>query len=152
MGKNEIKLLSELSQLSPEQLKNSFGVYIKQHRIAKNYTQQDLADLLGITQKSVNCFENGKTFPKQEHIFKIALALDMSLDEFVFRYTRFDQTICIREINDMLSTLSNEEQGLLLNMLKAICTSMKSNKKRKYNSQKQAIKHFGIQSYKGGAL
>ena len=134
MGKNEIKLLSELSQLSLEQLKNSFGVYIKQHRIkqhriAKNYTQQDLADLLGITQKSVNCFENGKTFPKQEHIFKIALALDMSLDEFVFRYTRFDQTICIREINDMLSTLSNEEQGLLLNMLKAICTSMKSNKK-----------------------
>lgn len=125
----EIKLLSELTQLTPEQLKISFGDFIKQHRNKKGYTQQELADLLGITCKSVNFFENGNTFPKQEHIFKLALILDMSIDEFVFRCTRFDQTISIGEINEMLNSLSNEDQGLLLNMVKAICTSMNSGKK-----------------------
>ena len=59
-----------------------------------------------------------------ENIFRLAQVLDMSLDEFVFGYSRFNNTICIKEINDMLVDLSPEEQGMIIGILKAACESM----------------------------
>ena len=53
----------------------------------------------------------------------------MSIDEFILNYSRFDQTICIREINEMLKDLSEEEQGMIIRMLKAACESIKDRKR-----------------------
>ena len=99
--------------------KKAFGAFIQKHRKAKGLTQQDLAEALGISVKSVCFFENGTTFPSQENIFKLAEILDMSLDEFVFGETIFDHNICIPEINEMLSALSEKEQGMAIKMLKS---------------------------------
>ena len=107
-----------------DQLKQDFGKYIQKHRKSKGYTQQDLADLLGITPKSVSCTERGETFPSHENIFRLADVLDMSLDEFVFGYSRFNNTISIDEINDMLADLTSEEQGMIIGILKATCESI----------------------------
>ena len=118
------EIYSEIQKVNLEQLKKDFGKYIQKHRKAKGYTQQDLADLLGITPKSVSCTERGETFPGYENIFRLAEVLEMSLDEFVFGYSRFNNTICIKEINDMLVDLSPEEQGMIIGILKAACESM----------------------------
>ena len=118
------EIYSEIPKINSEQLKINFGKYIQKHRKTMGYTQQDLADLLGITQKSVSCTERGETFPSHENIFRLAEILDMSLDEFVFGYSRFNNTICIEEINDMLTELSSEEQGMIIGILKAACESM----------------------------
>ena len=106
--------------VSGVQLKQSFGAFIKKHRIAKKMTQEELAAELGLTKKSVCYFENGRPFPTQENIFKLANILDMSLDEFVFGVSHFNHEISIPQINEMLQTLSVKEQGMALATLSAI--------------------------------
>ena len=102
------------------QLKERFGAFIKKHRLAKKMTQEELATALGVTKKSVCYFESGRTFPSQENIFKLATILDMSLDEFVFGVSRFNHEISIPQINVMLQTLSDKEQGMALATLSTI--------------------------------
>ena len=106
--------------ISSTQLKENFGAFIKKHRIAKKMTQEELAVALGLTKKSVCYFESGRTFPSQENIFKLATILDMSLDEFVFGVSRFNYEISIPQINKMLQTLSDREQGMALGALSTI--------------------------------
>ena len=108
-----------LSVGNPE-LKQRFGAFIKKHRIAKKMTQEELAAALGLTKKSVCYFEKGRTFPSQENIFKLAQILDMSLDEFVFGESVFNHQISVPQINQMLQTLSNKEQGMALATLSNI--------------------------------
>ncbi len=48
-------------------------------------TQQDLADRIGVTRQTVNAIEGGKYSPSLEVAFRIALALEVRLEE-VFRY------------------------------------------------------------------
>ena len=102
------------------QLKERFGAFIKKHRVAKKMTQEELAIALGVTKKSVCYFESGRTFPSQENIFKLATILDMSLDEFVFGVSHFNHEISIPQINEMLQTLSDREQGMALGALSTI--------------------------------
>ena len=102
------------------QLKERFGAFIKKHRLAKKMTQEELAVALGLTKKSVCYFESGRTFPSQENIFKLATILDMSLDEFVFGVSHFNHEISIPQINEMLQTLSDREQGMALGALSTI--------------------------------
>ena len=102
------------------QLKENFGAFIKKHRVAKKMTQEDLAVALGVTKKSVCYFESGRTFPSQENIFKLAIILDLSLDEFMFGVSHFNHEISIPQINEMLQTLSDREQGMALGALSTI--------------------------------
>lgn len=102
------------------QLKERFGAFIKKHRVAKKMTQEELAIALGVTKKSVCYFESGRTFPSQENIFKLATILDMSLDEFVFGVSHFNHEISIPQINEMIQTLSDREQGMALGALSTI--------------------------------
>ena len=102
------------------QLKENFGAFIKKHRLAKKMTQEELAVALGLTKKSVCYFESGRTFPSQENIFKLATILDMSLDEFVFGVSHFNHEISIPQINEMIQTLSDREQGMALGALSTI--------------------------------
>ena len=102
------------------QMKQACGTYIKKHRKTTKLTQQEVADSLGITKKSVCSFEKGMTFPSQENIFALAKLLEMSLDEFVFGEIIFDHQICITEINELLLTLSDKEKGMAIKMLESI--------------------------------
>ena len=104
--------------------KKSFGKYVKNHRKNKNMTQQDLATLMGLQVKSISCIERGNTYPSQENIFKLSIILDMSLDEFVFGYKSKDETISIKEINDLLSELSPNQISFVLSALKVMCENM----------------------------
>ena len=110
----------EEKTINNAQLKERFGAFIKKHRLAKKMTQEELAVALGVTKKSVCYFESGRTFPSQENIFKLATILDMSLDEFVFGVSRFNHEISIPQINEMLQTLSDKEQGMALATLSTI--------------------------------
>ena len=43
--------------------KKTFGSFIKQKRIEKNYSQKDLAELLFVTESAVSKWERGVTYP-----------------------------------------------------------------------------------------
>ena len=56
-------------------------------RAATNMSQAELGDLIGVTRQTVNAIEGGKYSPSLEAAFKIARALNVSLDD-VFQYPR----------------------------------------------------------------
>ena len=58
---------------------------IKAIRETKNLTQKDCADLLGITIRAWQTYEQGVSEPKQELLFKIADMFDVSLDYLLGR-------------------------------------------------------------------
>lgn len=121
MGKKAKKTKRELD---PGKVK--FGAFVQKHRKAMGYTQQELAEKMGITLKSVSYIECGLTYPSQENIFKLAEILDMSLDEFVFSRTRFNDMLDMGEINNLLNNLSADDQEMVINIVKATCESIRN--------------------------
>ena len=57
-----------------------FAERLKRYRKAKNYTQQELADLLGISNKSVSRWESGNGYPDIVLLGPLARALDVTVD------------------------------------------------------------------------
>lgn len=104
--------------------RKSFGQYIKKCRKAKNMKQSEVADGLNMQVKSISCFERGDTYPSQENIFKLALLLDMSLDEYVFGYKLGEENISIQEINELIANLSDDKKAFLIATIKDICKNL----------------------------
>lgn len=46
-------------------------------------TQKQIAEFLGISDSAVNQWENGKTFPKTEHLPKLAGFLSCTVDDLL---------------------------------------------------------------------
>lgn len=49
--------------------KTKFGAYIKESRIKKNYTQQELANLLFVEASTVSKWERGVSYPDITFLF-----------------------------------------------------------------------------------
>lgn len=57
-----------------------FSERLKELRLEKGLTQIELANMLGISQKSYSHWETQKTEPSFENLVKLADLLDVSLD------------------------------------------------------------------------
>ena len=53
------------------------GVRIRQQRTARNVTQRDLCEVVGITENFLSQIENGRRLPSFETLSRIAAVLDM---------------------------------------------------------------------------
>lgn len=63
---------------------STIGERIKQLRLQKGVTQQELASKTGINDANIRKYESGRQNPKLETIEKIALALDVSPSVLIF--------------------------------------------------------------------
>lgn len=61
----------------------NLGKTIYEHRIRKNLSQGDLADLLNVSRQSVSKWENNLTVPDLEKIIQLSEIFEISLDELV---------------------------------------------------------------------
>ncbi|WP_340018165.1 helix-turn-helix transcriptional regulator [Paenibacillus sp. FSL H3-0457] len=60
--------------------KNILSEKLKQYREQKEITQQELADLLDVSDKSISKWELGNGYPSKKNMMKIANLLDVSLE------------------------------------------------------------------------
>ena len=63
--------------------RNKFGLYIKESRIKKNYTQQELADLLFVDASTVSKWERGVSYPDITLVPDICRVLDITEHELI---------------------------------------------------------------------
>ncbi len=63
--------------------KKSFGLYIKQKRIEKNYSQKDLSEMLYVSEGAVSKWERGVSYPDITLISDICRVLDISEHELI---------------------------------------------------------------------
>ncbi len=60
-----------------------FGRNVRRHRVQKNMTQQELADIMGVTQKTISLYETNRYCPKYSVRELIAEKLKVPLSELM---------------------------------------------------------------------
>lgn len=63
--------------------KKKTGALIKEARVKKNYTQSELGDLIGVSNKAVSRWENGDSFPDVGILENLATVLDVRLQDII---------------------------------------------------------------------
>ena len=62
---------------------NNIGEFIQQSRKAKGFTQKDLGDRIGVSDKTISKWETAKGYPDISLLEPLAAALDISVAELL---------------------------------------------------------------------
>ena len=91
--------------------KENIGKYISKLRKEMNITQEELAERLGVTDKSISRWENGKTMPDISLLVQLTDILNTTLPELINgrRMTK-DELLAQRETINNLIRLEGEKQ------------------------------------------
>jgi len=101
-------------------IKKLLGRRIKEIRLSKNITQQQLAEMIEIDQRSLSAIECGTNFPTKS-LMKIAVSLGVELKElFDYGHLDFDDDEKIRQISDLLSRLNSRDLNIVYRLIKTM--------------------------------
>lgn len=101
-------------------LKFFLGKRIKEIRKQKDITQETLAELVDIDQRSLSHIENGYTFPSKS-LQKIAKALNVTLsDLFDFEHIKYTNENKKDYIISALKELSEENINIVFRLIKSM--------------------------------
>jgi|GEM_PF-1120623 len=119
--------------------RKTIGNNIQFYRNAKGLSQQQLADIIGISPTAMGSVEVGRNLPKAETVLKLAEALGVEPHEFYVlnRERRTDHKIA--GLNAKIREL-NEKNKIVGNKINAIDTFEK-NVTESYKAFKKAIKN-----------
>ncbi|TDX09643.1 helix-turn-helix transcriptional regulator [Flavobacterium sp. S87F.05.LMB.W.Kidney.N] len=84
----------------PRYMGTSIKNKIKNIRELRNYTQQYMADQLGITQAGYSKIEKGKTLVSYSKLLEISVIFEASIEEII----NFDSQGCIKSLNTIKDT------------------------------------------------
>ena len=62
--------------------KKFIGAKIKQARLTAKYSQCELAEKVGLSEKHISNIERGLNFPALDSFFKLCQVLNLSLEDF----------------------------------------------------------------------
>lgn len=99
-----------------------FGGRLKQYRKAKNMTQQDLADRLGVSNKSVSRWESG-SYPDVATLVPLAKVLGVTVDDLLGEPTTF-RTLERADWQNLLSFAFAVGGGILFFLLNLFVPSL----------------------------
>lgn len=100
----------------PRRKNMGFSEQLKTYRKKKNYTQQQIAEMLGLTKSTYSLYESGKVEPNVERIRKLTNILETSSD--ILLETGFEEIT--QEEKSLIATirkLSEEDQRELQNFI-----------------------------------
>lgn len=97
-----------------------FGKRIKELRKRANFTQEQIAELLGIYQKQVGNIETGTTFTTMANLEKLADVFGVEVKElFDFSHKKSRDEI-IREVNSIMEFVADDKLELIYRLVKVV--------------------------------
>lgn len=99
--------------------KGALGNAIRQARIENHLSQEDFAEMVGITPTHLKHIESEHRKPSIEVLFKIAEILHMSLDNIIFP-TESLKKVKLSEIQNILTDCSISELQIVLDLLHSL--------------------------------
>ena len=107
------------------EFKKFFAQRLKDARLEKGFTQGRLTQLCGLPANAITKYETGVVLPSMETLKKLAEALEVSADYFVFDHAKREG---LPKISDpalyekyfVLENLSEEDRGTALSLLDAL--------------------------------
>ena len=101
-------------------IKKLIGQRIKEIRTSKKITQQQLADMIDIDQRSLSAIECGNNFPTK-NLLKIANSLGVELKEiFDYEHISLSEDEKIKEISTNLKKLSAHDLNIVYRLVKTM--------------------------------
>ena len=118
---------------------NSFGDNLKRFRVEKNFSQQELADAIGMHSTHLSRYERNLTAPSIDVVKKIADVLVMSIDTLIYggQDERAKGSILDNELLTMFTkvqTLASKQQDTVKDLLSAFI--LKSDLQKNLNAVK----------------
>lgn len=88
------------------------GKFISRKRKEKNYTQEQLAEKLGVSNKSVSKWENGKCMPDYAVLESLCKELDITIAELLDGRESTEKNVCLHDeqIIDLLRRIQELEK------------------------------------------
>jgi len=99
---------------------NIIGSRIKQARLAKNYTQEDLAEKIDISVAFLSRVERGNSHINLKRLNQICNLLDVSESYVLTGASSNSQNYLDKEFAELLKNCSPEKQRLIYNVAKTI--------------------------------
>ena len=94
--------------------KEKTGKMIRQARIDKGYTQSELGDLVGVSNKAISRWENGETFPDIGVIEPLAQMLELRIQDIITGTKDSDQDTAITEVVRVAKIQGKEKMRKLI--------------------------------------
>ena len=100
--------------------KANFGLRLKELRKAKNFSQEQFAEIIGITPRNLSKIETGQAFPSSSNLEKIFEALEVP-PYYLFDFGHCSKPEDLREeINKYLSDFNHERLKDVYKIVKAL--------------------------------
>ena len=96
------------------------GSRIKQARLAKNMTQEDLADQIDISVAFLSRVERGNSHNKKKRLNQLCGLLDVSEGYLLNGASSSSENYLDKEFTDLIKSVSPEKQKLIYNVAKTI--------------------------------
>lgn len=102
--------------------KQKTGNLIREARVKKNYTQSELGDMLGVSNKAVSRWENGDSFPDVGILENLAAVLDVRIQDIITGDTGIQDESVVTEIV-RIATLQHKEKmhKVIRNFVAMLC-------------------------------
>ena len=94
--------------------KKKTGALIREARIKKNYTQSELGDLIGVSNKAVSRWENGDSFPDIGVLENLSNVLDIRLQDIITGDVKKDEEDAITEVVRVATFQQKEQKRKLI--------------------------------------
>ena len=95
--------------------RESVGSFIRRQRLAAHLTQQELADAIQMTNRSISEWETGRAIPGREALRRLARVFQVGLDE-LNSYLTDDQ---LAKIDSIVETTQPDELSVILEEIRA---------------------------------
>lgn len=102
------------------ELKKLLGKRIREIRVARNLTQEDLSELTEIGASSISKIESGHFHPTDENLERIAKALKVEPYKLYMFNHQKDTKELLKDIQTMLNQATDEEIKLVYKVLSGI--------------------------------
>lgn len=103
-------------------IKKELGKQIKRLRISKGYTQEELSEMIDISQRALSSIELGNNFVTAETIDKLLEAFDITVEElFATNYLK-ETAILLKMINKNITEIGDnpEKLEIIYNLTKSL--------------------------------
>lgn len=103
-------------------IKQELGLKIKRMRINRGLTQEQLAEIVDVSQRTMSGIEIGENFVTAETLDKIIIALNTTPEELFSTEHLKEPEFLVEEIQNYVNLISNNPQKLetLYNIVKSL--------------------------------
>ena len=106
-----------MNSVSKNEINNSFGKVLKDFRVKKGYTQETMAEKLGISLKYISRIENGNNGVKTQNLIQYMNILGVPPDTLYGKFMTHPNVKKDMDLYNKITELSDEEKEFVSSII-----------------------------------